>query len=167
MNIHKPFIFILLAFAINIAKAQTLPTDPETKKITFQETITLEGISKADLYERAKSWMTNYYKTNKFDLISEAESKIVHEGSVTILLTYDFKYKTEYEVLYNITMQAKDGRYRYNITDFKIYNVKNGRKTAEPLESYYAKARTSNKPEIVNQVTAELNKLTAELKTAM
>ena len=167
MTICKSLVFILLCFVVAFAKAQTLPTDPETKKITFQETITLEAISKADLFERAKSWMTNYYKTNKFDMLNEADSKIVHEGSLAIMLTYDFKYKAEYDVLYNITMQAKDGRYRYNITDFKIYNVKNGRKTAETLEGYYAKARTTNKPEIVNQVTAELNKLTTELKTAM
>ncbi len=167
MNILKHIAFLILILIAGYAKAQSLPTDPETKKITYQEAITLEGISKSDLFERAKNWMTETYKTNKFDLENATEGKVQHEGYFTIMLTYDFKYKTEYDVLYNLTMQVKDGKYRYIITDFKIYNSKNGRKTAEGLEGYYAKARTSNKPEIVNQVTAELNKLTTELKTAM
>ena len=167
MNIFKLTVLLVIAFIASYTQAQTLPTDPETKKITFQETITLDGITKTDLFERAKSWMVNTYKTNKFDMENSAEGKLMHEGSSAIMLSYDFKYKTEYDVPYNITIQVKEGKYRYTITDFSIFNAKNGRKTAEGLEGYYAKARTNNKPEIVNQLTAEINKLTTELKTAM
>jgi len=167
MKIFKLTAILIMALTAFHVKAQTLPTDPETKKFTYQETVTLEGISKDDLFERAKNWMMTYYKTMKFDLENSVEGKIVHEGSLAIMLTYDFKYKTEYDVPYNITLQVKEGKYRFIITDFSIYNAKNGRKTAEGLEAYYAKARTNNKPEIVNQVNTEINKLIGELKTSM
>jgi len=158
-------VFLLLAASLGMS-AQTLPTDPETKKITYQETVNMDSLSKAQLYERCKNWMTNYYKSTKFDL-DDKVNKITTSGYFIVTLTYDFKYKSEYNVSYTIAFNLKEGKYRYTITDFAVYKVATGLKTIQPAETAYAKMTTANKKEFVMQVTAEINKLIADMKVAI
>jgi hypothetical protein len=158
-------IFLFLVSSLNMS-AQTLPTDPETKKITYQETVNMDSLSKVQLYERCKNWMTNYYKSTKFDM-DDKISKITMSGYFLVTLTYDFKYKSENNVSYSITFNLKEGKYRYTITDFKVYKVSAGPKTIQPAETAYAKMTTANKKEFVTQVTAEINKLIEDMKVAI
>src|SRR3954469_19291196 len=124
-------LFLITSFGV---LAQTLPTDPETKKITYQETVNLDSLSKAQLYERCKHWMTNYYKSTKFDM-DDKINKITMSGYFLVTLTYDFKYKSENNVSYTITFNLKEGKYRYTITDFRFYKVTAGPKTIIPAET--------------------------------
>src|SRR5690554_1611730 len=117
-------------------RAQSFPTDPETNKIIFQETISLDSLSQATLYQRSKDWMTDYYKSNKFDFDDKENFKTGIEGYFVITMLYDFKYKNNYNVTYNITLAQKEGKYRYSLTDFMIYDVKNGAKTAQGVEGF-------------------------------
>ena len=161
-------IISLLALLISSLSmsAQTLPTDPQTKKITYQETVNMDSLTKAQLYERCKNWMTNYYKSMKFDY-DDKINKITMSGYFIVTLTYDFKYKSEYNVSYNIAFNLKEGKYRYTITDFAVYKVATGPKTIQPAETAYAKMTTANKKEFVTQVTAEVNKLIEDMKIAI
>ncbi|MFL5729165.1 MAG: DUF4468 domain-containing protein [Cytophagaceae bacterium] len=158
--------FCLLITASLSLSAQTLPTDAETKKITFQETVNMDSLSKSMLYDRCKNWMTNYYKSTKFDL-DDKSSRIGMSGYFLVTLTYDFKYKAEYNVAYNISFNLKDGKYRYTITDFTVYKVATGPKTVQPAETAYAKMTTANKKEFVTQVNAEVSKLIEDMKVAV
>jgi hypothetical protein len=157
------FLFLMSSLCLS---AQTLPTDPETKKITYQETVNMDSLTKVQLYERCKHWMTNYYKSTKFDL-DDKINKITTSGSFLITLTYDFKYKSENNVSYTIAFNLKEGKYRYTITDFRFYKVTAGPKTILPAETAYAKMTTVNKKEFVTQVTAEINKLIEDMKVAI
>jgi hypothetical protein len=156
---------VLLITSLGMS-AQNLPTDPETKKITYQETVNMDSLTKAQLYERCKNWMTNYYKSTKFDM-DDKINKIATSGYFLVTLTYDFKYKSENNVSYSITFNLKEGKYRYTITDFRFYKVSAGPKTIIPAETAYAKMTTVNKKEFVTQVTAEINKLIEDMKIAI
>src|SRR5947207_7632752 len=107
---------IILAFIVLItsfgAFAQTLPTDPVTKKFTYQETVNMDSLTKAQLYERCKNWMTNFYKSTKFEG-DDKINKIGIGGYFIVTLSYDFKYKSDYNVAYSITFNLKEGKYRY------------------------------------------------------
>lgn len=157
----------LLLFTSTLSIGQTLSTDPETKKVSFQETVPIDSIEKGDLYERAVEWMTAFYKTNKFDVNDKANLKLANEGYFSVVYTYDFKYKSDNTITYNISINLKDGKYRYTITDFKIYDVKLGPKTAQTMEAYYAKMKTASKGEFTTKFNKEVNSIIEDLKKYM
>ena len=106
----------LLGLSYLMAQGQTLPVDTATKKISFTEKIELAGLSKDELYKRAKNLGIAGKNTVKDDLANGT-----------------YQYKGQFKVSYPapqpglqhtgvvdfvVTIQVKDGRYRYVITDF-------------------------------------------------
>ncbi|MBC7488422.1 MAG: DUF4468 domain-containing protein [Cytophagaceae bacterium] len=168
MNFKKVVLSASLAILSMLsAQSQNLPIDPETKKVMYQETVEIDSLTKDVLAERAKVWMTQFYKSDKLDLNDVANSRIMKEGYFLIKLTYDYKYKSENNVSYMITIASKEGKYRYSITDFKFYNVKSGPKTVVSLETAYAKMNTQNKGEANTQIPKEIATLVEDLKKFM
>ena len=159
---------MITAFTVAVsAHSQNLPIDPETKKVLYQETVEIDSLTKDVLNERAKTWMKNFYKSDKLDMNDVANSRIMKEGYFIIKLTYDYKYKSENNVSYMITIASKEGKYRYSITDFKFYNIKSGPKTVVSLETAYAKMNTQNKGETNTQIPKEVATLVEDLKKFM
>jgi len=141
--------------------------DQTTNRITWQETVPLDSITKDEMYERCKRWLAHYYKTTSFDVDNKAIYTVSKTDAFTISLTYDFKYKSQNHVSYTITLNQKDGKYRITITDFKFYNVQSGPKTQIALETAYAKMTGTNKSETSSQVVKEVNTVLTDLKTYM
>lgn len=165
MRLLRVLVCILLS---GTAFSQALPTDPDTKKITWQEKIAVDSVTKSTLYERAQIWLGHYYKTEKFVPKDTAKGQIgKEEGAFPVKLTYDIKYKAEHNISYNIVLEVKEGRYRFTITNFKIYNTKTGPKTSQTLEIAYAKMSSQNKSELSTQVNKEINAVIEDLKKIM
>jgi len=160
-------LLILMAVVPVITFAQSFPTDPETKKYTFQETVNVDTLSKELIYERSKEWMGKFYNSTSLDFDDQETGKISKNATFNVTITYDFKYKTDYVLTYNISIFQKPGKYKYIITDFMIYDSKNGAKTAQSLESFYTKMRSQNKADFVNKVNTEVNKTIDNLKSYM
>ncbi len=168
MTIKKTVLSLCFAlFSFVAIQAQGLPIDPETKKVLYQETVSNDSLTKDVLFERAQAWLKHFYKSDKFDMKDIANSRLVKEGYFSIKLTYDFKYKSENNVSYNITISCKEGKYRYSITDFKFYNIKSGPKTIVALEAAYAKMNTQNKGEANAQIPKEVSTFIDDLKKFM
>jgi len=155
---------LMATYSFSIAQ---LTVDPETKKFQYQETVNLDSLDKNQIFERAVEFMTNHFKTNKFDVNDKVNMKLSHEGNFPVSYKYDFKYTSNNTVTYQLTINVKDGKYRYTITDFKIYDDKLGPKTAQPLEISYQKMKTETKKEFSNKFTGEINKIVEDLKTNM
>ena len=162
----KHLILFISFLTFFTAKAQVLPIDSTTRKITFQETIALDSLSKDTLFARSLEWMTHYYKTSKFD-VNDKISKIGIESYFIVSLTYDFKYKSEHNVTYEILINVRDGKYKYSLTNFTIYAVKTGPKSSQPLEAAFAKMTTPNKKEFYAQFNNQTKLLTDDLKTSI
>src|SRR5256885_832704 len=74
----RKIFFLFAALLSTAAIAQNgqpsqLPTDPETKLITYTEVVNVAGVSKDELYKRAMAWFKKYYK-NPADVIREKDS---------------------------------------------------------------------------------------------
>ncbi|MCU0416378.1 MAG: DUF4468 domain-containing protein [Cytophagaceae bacterium] len=164
INLLGVVIFSWLSF---ISDAQTLPIDAETQRITWVETVSQDSLTKDQLYDRAKRWLTIYYKNTTFDMDSKAIYTITKTGTFNIALTYDFKYKSQNTITYSISISFKDGRYRYKITDVRFYPVSSGAKAQLNLETAYSKMTTQNKNETNVQVNKEINTVIADLKAYM
>gem|GEM_PF-640794 len=167
MKLKKLAWGVLLTLIPVVTQAQNLPTDPETKKISFQETVESDTLTKDILYERAQQWVKNYYKTDRYDMNDAVKSRIMKESYFVIKLTYDYKYKSDNNITYMITLECKEGKYRYTLTDFKFYNVKSGPKSELALEASYAKMNTQNKGESVTQINKEVSLIIEDLKKYM
>jgi K+ transporter len=161
----KLTLLIVLGFlSATVLFAQNLPVDTETKKITFQETVSLDSLSREEIYQRSKEWIANFYKTDKYALDDRANFKVAKEGSFEIQLTYDYKYKSQNNVGYTVQIAQREGRYRYTITDFTFYNLKTGVKTAQNLEVALAKMSGQNKGEATTQINKEIADVVEALK---
>jgi hypothetical protein len=168
-------IFILLfvfSFSIKAQKQAitvAVPVDSITKLITYEGVTAVAGVSQDVLYKRAWSWFHTYYK-NPAEVIRENDTirfKIVGKPRFRISNPPDKDgLKTDFGLVqYTITVAAKDGRFKYEITQF---NWK--------LQSYYACERwmdtksPSYSPvysEYLKQLDQYTNELIGNLKNAM
>ena len=165
----KKIIQILMLVVIGFtANAQSsFPIDPTTNKITWQETVPLDSVTRDEMFDRCKRWLAHYYKSETFNLDSKATYTISKTGDFIINLTYDFKYKSQNNISYTITLNQKEGKYRVTITDFMFYKVAVGAKTKTSLELAYSKMNNQNKSETTSQILKEINTVLADLKTFM
>lgn len=160
-------LFILLLITTSALVGQTLHVDEQTKKITYSETVSLDTLSKQVLFDRAKKWVATKCEDKKPDVMDFEKGEIKDEVSFVIQLTYDIKYKKDSRVTFDMKVDVKDGKYRYVLDNFRIFDVKSGPRSQEPLEGYYAKLRHNAKPELVSQVDKEVKTLIDDFKQLM
>jgi hypothetical protein len=163
----KLFSLFCTALLFQVVNAQTLPTDPETKKITYSEAVSLDSLKKDVLFDRSKHWVITKSEDKKPETADLEKGEVTDNISFLVKLTYDIKYKKDANVSFTITLNQKDGKYKYKLDNFRIYDVKSGVKTQEPLEAYLAKQRQNSKTELVTQVDKEVKALMEDLKKLM
>lgn len=167
MKSLKLFLVLSLLFVSSLGMTQSLPLDPETNKVVFQDIIAVDSVNKDELYERAKDWLIRNFKESKLKLDDKANGQLIKQGEMEILLTYDFKYKNTYVIPFNATIDVKEGRIRYTFDNLTIYDLKNGAKTAQPIEVFYSKLRHQSKGEFVSQLNSVSAALIENLKAGV
>lgn len=101
---------------VGIVRAQSLPIDANTEKVTFIEVADATGLTGKDLYTVLKQWgLSKGYKIKEE---KESEGEIVFDATIPV----DYvrvKGKTEPStVTYNLYLMAKDNKYRYIGVDY-------------------------------------------------
>lgn len=99
-----------------------LPRDNVTNKITYEEVVDVQGKQADELYRKILAWFKMYYK-NPGEVIRENDSI---GKSVTGKPRFRISNPPDKEgtrtdgglVQYTITIAAKDGRFKYTLTDF-------------------------------------------------
>ncbi len=122
---------ILVALAIstgaraqenNTTTAAPVPVDPITKMITYEGVVEVKGATAIMLYQRTLEWFNSNYK-NPTDVIrdnDEAGNKIVgkHRFKITNPPDKSGVRGDAGLVQYTITIASRDGRFKYEITEF-------------------------------------------------
>jgi len=121
LNTGLLLLFLFIPF-LSFTQTKTIPFDAETKKIKFQQVIEEEG-NQMELFNRCIFWLNDYYKDPvRVTTVRDAPSgKIM--GKHTIRLTYTDDKGIESigpTVVYEFTIEMKDNRYRYTITDLLL-----------------------------------------------
>lgn len=99
--------------------AFTVPIDSITNKIDYQGVQRVDGVSKDELYIRAREWFAKTFVSAQavIQMDDKEAGKIIGKGvarsSFVMLLT-----PVSYTLYYTVSITVKDGRYRYEITDF-------------------------------------------------
>ena len=115
-------LFLLLAPLFIFAQEAALPVDEDTGLITYQEVVDEKG-DKESFFNSAISWINGFY-ANPVDV-----TKTRNPETGLIKGLHRFKLKTTNEkgiqtdggtVQYRFTLEFKEGRYRYTLTEFVL-----------------------------------------------
>lgn len=97
--------------------------DSITHKFCFTNVVEVDNKSSAELFDQAKIWIINSYNSPK--RVIEIEDKdlgtIVAKGVIGVNARALGIEKPFGYVEYKFTINVKDGRYRYRLTDFYYY----------------------------------------------
>lgn len=167
-------LFSIVAFNVNAQKpsqtnTNSLPVDSITHHITYEAVVEVPN-AKADLlYKRALAWFNSHYPNPK-EAIRENDSlkfKIVGKPRFKIYNPADKSgLKTDAGLVqYTITVACKDGRFRYEISE---YNWKKSsyyacEKWMDTKDQYYDPAMA----DYLNQLSSYTSDLTKSLREAM
>ena len=139
-------------------------------KVTYSGVIQMQGVSKDEMYKRVKIWFLDNYNSSK-DVIQfddRENGEVIGKGCFKALWMVRFYTALPVNVWKTIKIQIKDGRFRYEITDFKMRNYYLPSPNASltdvgiPLEEWNKGHDTNNKkfyPIINNQVIAIIKSL--------
>ena len=153
-----PLAIILISF---ISHAQLIMIDGETGDYKYEDVVSVEGISKTQILERANNWFNEYYKNT-----TPAEKDSI---GFTNMAKFEFKWKfiqkyISIELFYDVSVKAKDGRYKYIITNFKNGKTVNGNIDAAPLKTYIERFPGKYQINIEEPVDAEITKVIESLE---
>lgn len=101
------------------AELERPPLDEETGRYSYQDVVSVEGVPDDDLYSRAKAWVATAY-TSANDVIQlddAAAGRLIVKGNFAITYYLDRAW-----IHHTLTVEVKDGRYRYTLTDFVFEN---------------------------------------------
>lgn len=98
-----------------------LPIDSVSNLVTYQGVVKVEGASKDDLYLRAREWFAKTFKSAQavLQMDDKQAGKLIGKGASKSYYTY-MLYPVEYNLNYTISITTKDGRYRYEISSFRV-----------------------------------------------
>jgi len=97
-----------------------MPIDENTKLVTYKKVVPMQGSSE-ELYNRAVAWANKYYR-NPIVVITRAdktkgELECVSNISIYTLAKDGVTKANAGYVYYTLTIEAKENRYRYTITN--------------------------------------------------
>jgi hypothetical protein len=127
----KPILLFLLTLIslavqaqrkVEAAFAPEMPVDSITHLITYEGVLEVKGVVAPELYKRTLDWFRSYYK-NPSEVIRENDSlkmRITGKPRFKIQNPPDKNgLKTDAGMVqYTIMVAAKDGRFRYELTEF-------------------------------------------------
>jgi hypothetical protein len=168
---QKIKVILILAGSLisGFCHSQNLPVDETTKLFTYKGVSSVPGAGADSLFNKALAWCNDYF-ANPTDVIREKnskEGKIVCKARFKIFNPADKKglVTDAGQVMYTLTLQFREGRYKYVITDF------NWKQTSYyAIERWTDKSNQYYKPEFENylqQVDAKANEIMKSLHEAM
>ena len=145
-----------------------MPIDENTHLVTYREVVTQAG-EPTVLYERALKWANKYY-ANPTVVITGQDKKnkvvtCVSNIKISTLAKDGKTWQNAGYVYYTLTIEAKDGRYRYTITD--IYKKEQARL---PIEKWLDTSRPEWTPvryDHLYQIDEAIHKLIESIEEGM
>lgn len=104
-----------------------LPVNEETGKVVFTDVVQADGMTKEQIYEKAKMWIVSTLKSgdNMVELDGTNSSKIVGTGNL-IIPKVEINEKMNYHVFRNYVLNfkfivfCKDNKYKYSVENFHL-----------------------------------------------
>lgn len=115
---RKVLLIILIALS-KISYAQiSLPIDSATNKVSYSEVIQVDGVSKDELFTRARTWCAKTFTSNKdaLQMDDRQAGRLIANGSSIQRFQYTIT-SIDFWLKYSLSIAVKDGKYRYEVTN--------------------------------------------------
>ncbi|ELR69203.1 hypothetical protein C900_05399 [Fulvivirga imtechensis AK7] len=147
---------LLFIFPFILSAQPSLNT--ESGLYTYQEVVEAPG-SAHELYSKAREWFVNSYRDANavLQLEDPDQSKLIGKGVINVVHTMEGR-----DVFHTVTIEAKEGRYRYTIDHFVIDWITDGRHTT--FEEYEGKPGSKK---MFTRVDEKVQNLITTLKAQM
>jgi len=147
---------------------QSLPLDPDTKKITYRDVVNQEG-NAGYLYDKSIEWFNYYYLSpaSVFTVQDRVNGKVEGLGRFRVY-TSDVKTGAKSDagmITYVIKLEFKENRFRYTLTDFNLKLA-----SRYPIEKWLNKEDPGYNPNwesYLHQVDTTMQRLVSTLKEKM
>ncbi|CAN5243939.1 hypothetical protein BH09BAC1_BH09BAC1_20220 [soil metagenome] len=117
--------FMILFLALAVKGQPPVPIEDGTGRVVYTEVVTVAGASQAELYKRLDRWFNTFYKNAGSIIQSQDAAAGKIEGKHTFYIYNEVNgKKNQYgQVKYTITVEAKEGKYRYKLDDIYYFQV--------------------------------------------
>lgn len=159
---RRRFLFSLaLILFFHISYAQLIMIDSETGDYRYEEVVKAEGLSQSQIKNRAKKWMSLYYKPIDS---AQLDSLGVHQMS-SFETSWKFIKKTiPLEIFFDVTIKTKDNRYKYDFSNFKTGKLVLGKPDAVDLSTYITRFPEKYQIFIEEPIDSEITKAISSLE---
>lgn len=144
-------LFVAVLFATVTFAQSNLPIDPKTEKICFRKVIPVEG-SQDEVFNRIYSNFINSYYKSPSTIIQQNDGRTI-KGKHQFQLDNGEIVKSKWTwITYYFTIEVREGRVRYTITDFMQKTQSN-----HPCEEWMDKENPLYQPvwdSYLNQIAA-------------
>lgn len=116
---------IILFLAISANAQPPVPIEEGTGRVVYTEVVNVPGATQAELFKRVDHWFNTFYK-NPASIIQTKDAAIGKmDGKHTIYVYNEVNGKKNQfgQVKYTITVEAKEGKYRFKIDEIYFYKV--------------------------------------------
>ncbi|MCB0769825.1 MAG: hypothetical protein KDC00_05405 [Flavobacteriales bacterium] len=120
-------------------KSEIIPRDSITDKYAYMDVVTVEGATLEQLTKRLEKWEKQHYnpvERQYASVVVDGDSHTLHDREA-------LPGKARKFIEYDLTVDMKDGRYRYNLTHLEFVAV-----GKYPLEDKMATDKRSDLEEI-------------------
>ena len=115
----KKLLILLSIISTSFVNAQLFPISEKTGKVSYEGVVKIDSLSAQEIYSRANEWFAITFNSAQSVIqMNDAEAKKII-GKAEIQVFYGRSEAGKF--LYTISFFAKEGRYKYIITD--IYHV--------------------------------------------
>ncbi|MDR1793396.1 MAG: DUF4468 domain-containing protein [Bacteroidales bacterium] len=144
-----------------------MPIDENTKLVTYKKVVPMDG-KPEELYQRALKWANTYYY-NPLTVVKEDKAahkiKCVSNIKITTLAKDGVTPVLAGYVYYTLTIEARDNRYRYTITELQQRETTNI--PIEPWLDSTSKGWTVVRYDHLNQIHEAVTALMASIEQGM
>jgi hypothetical protein len=154
-------------------EAPLLPIDSVTGKITYMEIVGVDSSLKTnELFNNAREWFAKTYISSNevIQLEDKEQGVIIGKGIIPVYYKYMGNNTQDGYMNYTISVYLKDGRYKYELTDFShephLIGGNNYGSAEEMLNTNkvgYQKILNN----MLNQMNIKVNEVIKSLKLAM
>ena len=135
------------------------PRNEETGRYEFQEVVTVEGVGADELLRRARAWAESDYRSIAKGV---RQSGYKDKGRVTVRGNTSTKWMLDtVQIHHSLTIEAREGRYRYTMTDFDL-EAPSFTADLENREDVWPRRRG-----LLKRTAADVEEILASLKESM
>lgn len=115
-------ITVSLAPLVSIAQTDTLPVNKETGLVDFTDVVTVDSASASKLYSNARIFVASVFNSGKAvtELTDEGTNTVIGNAKISVIMrkTLFFEKSPGGWFKFRLTIQCKEGKYKYSFTNF-------------------------------------------------